>query len=153
MSWTAPAMLDALKERFDNWADLNDVEVFTEPVFKLNKTENIVFVRVRGEQEWAALGQRTKKDSYTIEGLIHVVRKGATQAKAKEARDRAFEIADALSECLLDTLDHLDTLATDIGANQVHVLSLVGINYEPGGSAGQNRTARIDFDIDVEARI
>lgn len=155
MSWTAPAMLDALKERLDAWDDLRDVEVFTAPVTKLNKTSNIVFTRVTGEAEWAAIGRGSRKEEYTLEGLIHVVRKGATEAKAKEARDAAADIANALADAVRDlsSPDHLSELADEVDASQVTALSVIATNLDQGGAAGQSRWAQVDFDIQVQTRI
>lgn len=78
--WTAPAFLDALKAALE--ADVTlmgftpQPRVFTHlPATQADLSDTIVLSSVRGTQEFAAVGQNSRDDAYTLEDCtIEVVR-------------------------------------------------------------------------------
>lgn len=156
MSWTASAFLSELQDRFIAWDGLAGVEVSSAPIpiDKLKAKDYIVFVRVEGEQEWAALGNQSKDDNYTIESSVLVVKKGAGEAKAAEVRERAGDILVEIENALRDlvTSNAMPEMAAAIGASQITKLSLARFQMSQGASP-DGRWTELNFDIVVTARI
>lgn len=132
---------------------MDGVQVYTAPITRADAKDNIILIRVTGSQEWAALGNQSRDDEYTIEASVLCIRKGAGESKATEARDRAGEVLDELEAVLREmNREEMQELAVAIGANQLRRLNLARINLEQGAS-DQGRWAQVDFDIEVSARI
>lgn len=154
MSWTAPAMLLAIKDVLDEWPDLTDVAVTTYPLSKPKAFESVMFFSAPGDQRWSALGNQSKEDSYTLEGMVEVIRKGAGEDPAVSAMERARDIISAVEDALRDCASSgLGDLASAVDATQITNLSMGSISLFQGATQDGNRFARVPFDIVVKARI
>ncbi|MGE4338200.1 MAG: hypothetical protein AB7E55_19810 [Pigmentiphaga sp.] len=89
---TIPAFMDALRSQLLAREGLAGVEVFTGPMGEDTPREAIVLFGTDASQEWGAIGNRRRDESYTVEAATWVKRPGAGEAAIKEARDRAFEL-------------------------------------------------------------
>lgn len=154
MSWTASAFLDEMQNRFQAWDGLAGVDVHTAAVDKLKKQDNIVFIRVDGDQEFRVIGGQSKDDSYTVESSVLVVKRGSGEAIAKEVRERAADILVEVENALRDIVqtNALKDIATAIGAVQINRLNLARFILNQGSNT-DGRWAQVDFDIQVTARI
>lgn len=157
MSWTASAFLGEMQDRLQDWPGLAGVEVVTAsiPIEKLKAKDYIVFIRVEGDQDWAAIGNQTKEDVYSVASSVLVIKKGAGEEKATEVRERAADILMEVENALRDivqTPNALTEMASSIGANQITKLNLARFTLHQGANDG-GRWAEVDFDIDVTARI
>lgn len=143
---TIPAVLDALKALLDARATtaLDGVEVWTAPSGDPIPHECIQFFGTDGDQQWAALGNRRRRETYTITGAIFIIRLGAGQDKAKEARDRAYAILAELEDALrvAPTLGLPDRVEVQLATNNLDQ-----------GPQDNGRYAAIPFTLAVTAEL
>jgi hypothetical protein len=104
---TVPAVLDALKALLGARAGLDGVTVTTAPSGDPIPTESIQFFGTGGDQAWDAIGNRRRKETYTIRGGIFIQRRGAGPDVWDAARERAYAILAELEDAIrvLPTLD------------------------------------------------
>jgi hypothetical protein len=115
---TVPAFLDALKTALEARAAIPGnplapigerpaVTIATAPSGDADPLEAVELIGARETQEWGAIGHRRRNEEYTVGAVVFIVRRGAGEARAKEARDRAYAILAELE----------DTLRTDPGVS------------------------------------
>lgn len=144
VSTTAPAVLDALKTALVARPGLAGVTVSTAPFGKESPREAIVFIRINGASEWAALGAGARRERYTLEGVVHVSKSGSDESTAKAARDRAKVL--------------LDELVAEVGAHkpasvtQVTLSELNALTWDQAVNP-ERRTCLVTIAVNVEARI
>ena len=92
------------------------------------------------DQEWGALGNRRREETYVLQGLIWALAPGKNEKAIKAARDRAFEL-------LAEVEDFLRTDPTI--DNTVKVSHLTAYPFEQGANVN-GRYCQIDFEITCE---
>lgn len=84
---------DRLNTRFAAASGLTTVEAFAAPPGDPYPLEAVELYGVPlHTQAWAAIGNRRRSESYTVEGVIGCVKPGAGEAVADAARARAYAI-------------------------------------------------------------
>lgn len=140
---TVPAFLDALKALLSARAGLTGVTVATAPTGDPIPTESIQFFGLAEDQEWGAIGHKRRNESYTVQGGIFVIRRGAGEAKAKEVRDRAYAILAELE----------DAIRVDPGVSaSVRQCELTQAVLDQGGE-DNGRWAALQISIGVKAEL
>lgn len=158
--WTAPAFLDALKAALLADVTLMALDpqprVFTHlPTAEADRSDTIVFHRVVGSQEFAAIGQSSRDDIYTLSDCqIEVVRPleqgDANETIAVEARNRAKDILRRVIAIALARP------ATGLAGTQTHQVKVARIDLLEGtAEAGPSpvMVALVQFDVDVTVRV
>lgn len=141
---TVPDFLDALKAQLEARQGLADVGIYTSPQNE-EVTESIEFgFRITGTQGWAAMGQRSRNDDYTVTGIIWKAVDGAGEATAKEARDWVYTTFSELEESLRDDMHLSDTLVIGCHLTRADFTQW----YDD-----RKRMARLEFDIEAKSRI
>lgn len=101
---TVPAYLDALQAALEARhiaaTQGGEIVVTTAPSGAPVPLETIQFFGTNGDQAWAALGNRRRKETYTIRGGIYIQKAGYGEATAKAARNRAYDLLAELEDCL-----------------------------------------------------
>jgi trehalose-6-phosphatase len=144
-TWTAPALLDALKARLElrtniiNWK----TQIATAPLGDETKPDAIVFFGAEGSQEWAALGKLAKDDMFRVEGAIWIVKPGAGETVAKAARDQATARLKELE----------DELRADPSVGSVVMRCEVQSHQLEQGTNTSGRWCQITFFLNVRQRI
>lgn len=97
---TVPDVLDAIKALLDARlaaeldGPLAGVVFATAPTGDPAPPESIELIDVPDDEHaWKSLGGRRREERYSIAGAILITRRGAGEAVAKAARDRAYAIA------------------------------------------------------------
>lgn len=148
MTSTVPAVLDRLKELLDARKALGGnglvgVTIATAPSGDPDLIEGIEFYGTDADShEWESMGAKSRQESYTLLGEILIVRRGAGEEKAKEARDRAYAIAAEMQIVVWEN----HTLRPSIGAR-------TDIEYSTGtleqGWQENGRVAFVRFSVAV----
>jgi hypothetical protein len=143
---TVPAVLDAIKALLDARSALSTagVVVTTAPSGDPIPAESIQLFGTNGDQEWAAIGNRRRRESYTIRSGIFVIRRGAGAAVWDAARERAYAI---LAE-LEDAIRVMPTLGL---ADRV-IVQLARVDLDQGPQ-DNGRWAALDIDLAVTAEL
>lgn len=141
---TVPAVLDALKALLDPRAGLAGVTVTTAPSGEPVPMESIQLFGTAGDQEWAAIGNRRRRESYTIRGGIFIIKGGAGSAVWDAARERAY----ALLAELEDAIRVMPTLGL---ADRV-IVQLARADLDQGAQ-DNGRWAALDLDLAVTAEL
>lgn len=123
---TVPAVLDALKALLDArkatpGSPLEDVEIRTAPTGDPTPWECIAFLGQQGDQAWGAIGNRRRKETYSLQAAIFVKRRGAGEALAKEVRDRAYAILAEMEDAIRVKPRVLDTDRVIVQLTQVNL--------------------------------
>lgn len=103
-----PAVLDTLVARFDAAAALDGVRVVDGPIVTSEPLHEAVYVGYDGDpdgggdavdfqQQWAAIGQKAKDETFTVTCAV-VVWRGSTTVRP--VRLRAFEVLAAVEDVL-----------------------------------------------------
>lgn len=144
---TVTALLPALRDSLQAMPALSDVIVSTVPLADTaGIPESIEFGSLEQNQDYSALGNKRKKEEYTLHGWIIITKYGAGEQVGVEARDRAYDILGELDECL--TVD-----PTVGGIVQKATLTNHRLTQVITGETGNQRGAVIDFDISVTATL
>jgi hypothetical protein len=140
---TIPAVLDALYEALNGRPALYTVEVNTAYLGPEDiRPEHIVLLGATQTEDQVTSGLANRDEEYTIPGEIWITKPGAGELVIKEARDRAFELRDAVDDCLTDD---------DISAHCMYAEMVRTELYQ--GVSPDGRVARIEFDIDIRASL
>ena len=143
---TVPAFLDALKAQLEARPGLSGVVIATSPQSE-EVIESIEFgFRITGSQNWAAFGQGRRQDHYTVTGIVWIAKDGAGDETASEARDRVYELFGELEDQLRSDRYVNGSVPNDVGASITR--ADFGQWYDD-----RKRMARMEFDIEVKARI
>jgi hypothetical protein len=148
---TVPDVLDALKALLDARrvaapaGALAGVEVRTAPSGDPVPFESIQMFGTAGDQEWAALGNRRRRESYTIRAGIFIRRMGAGEALAKEVRDRAYAILAELEDAI--------RVSPTLGLPDRVTIQLARVDLEQGLNPDDGRIAALDLDLAVTAEL
>lgn len=158
--WTAPAFLDALKAALEADATLMALtpqpRIFTHlPTAEADRSDTIVFHRVVGDQEFAAIGQSSRDDHYILSDCqIEVVRTlnqgDSNETIAVAARNRAKDILRRVIAVALARP------STGIAGTQTHQCKVARIDLLEGtAEAGPSpvMVCLVQFDVDVTVRV
>lgn len=146
---TVPVVLDTLKSLLEarkalGGNGLEGVTIVTAPSGDPDIPESIQFYGVFEGQGWKSLGGQRREETYPLEGDIVIVRRGAGEDKAKEARDRAYTI-------LLELETVLRANPT-LGIGPRTDVQLATANLIQGWQ-DNGRVASIEFTIGVKAEL
>lgn len=152
---TVPLVLDTLKALLDARKLVSgsalaksgndpEVQILTAPSGDPDIPESIQFGGVAEDQEWRALGGQRVGENYPLDGSVIVLRRGAGEEKAKEARDRAYAIMAELAIVLRDN----PTLGIGPRTDVRLATALLFQGWQDNG-----RVAAIDFTIAVKAEL
>lgn len=141
---TVPAVLDALKTLLDARAGLAGVTVTTAPSGEPVPMESIQFFGTNGDQAWAALGNRRRRETYTIRGGIFIIKGGAGADVWDAARERAYALLAELEDAIRvsPTLDLADRV----------IIQLTRADLDQGAQ-DNGRWAALDIDLGVTAEL
>lgn len=149
---TVPAYLDALKAALDARSivatDGGVVTVTTAPSGEPVPLECIQLFGTNGDQQWGALGNRRRNETYTIAGGIYVQQAGYGETTAKAARDRVYALLAEVEDCL--------RLDPGVGGSvrQSELLSAdLTQGIASGGDEGGARYAALAITISVKAEL
>lgn len=105
----APALIDALVALFEAAPALDGVKVLDGPIVTGDPLHKAVFVGYDGDldsdggeavtfsQEWASIGQKAKKETFTVQCAV-AAWKGST--KVKPVRELAYDLLAAVEDAL-----------------------------------------------------
>lgn len=155
---TVPAVLDALKTLLDarkatpdsplaGVAETNrrEVAITTAPSGESVPFESIQFFGTDGDQSWAAIGNRRRRETYTIRGGIFIKRIGAGEAVWDAVRERAYDILAELEDAI--------RVAPTLGLADRVIIQLARVDLDQGGDAANGRWAALDIDLAVTAEL
>jgi hypothetical protein len=142
---TVPDVLDALKALLDLRDGLAGVTVATAPTGDPVPFESIQLFGTAGDQEWAAIGNRRRRETYTIRAGIFIKRLGAGEALAKQVRDRAYAILAELEDAI--------RVAPTLGLADRVVIQLARADLDQGLNPDDGRVAALDLDLAVTAEL
>jgi len=154
--WTVPEFLDGMKAKLEASTELAAldapaVNVFTaEPSISVSSSDMIVLgFEASDDDEPAALGNNTRDERQIISCYIQVMRPGAGEVVAKEARDRAADILHIVDEIVrTDPPAVGDTAyAMSIGRREFSQFPA-----EVGDSSTPVRACGVQFTINYRAR-
>lgn len=142
---TIPAFLDALRATLAarTLIAAGGVLVATAPTGEPVPRESIQLFDAAADQEWAASGNKRRREQYRVRGGIFISAPGAGEAKAKAARDRAFALLAEIEDAL--RLDH--NVSGTVNQAQIAAYDL------DQGAAKEGRWAAIEFFIAVRAEL
>lgn len=146
---TVPLVLDTLKSLLDarkalGGNGLAGVTILTAPSGDPDIPESIQFYGVFENQEWKSLGGQRRQENYPLQGDIVIVRRGAGEDKAKEARNRAYAILLELETVLRQDPTLAIGPRTDVQLGTANLIQ---------GWQDNGRIATIEFTIDVKAEL
>lgn len=155
---TVPDVLDALKVLLearkatpgsplaaDTDPQRAEVVITTAPSGEPVPFESIQLFGTGGDQQWAAIGNRRRRETYTIRAGIFIKRLGAGEAKAKEVRDRAYEILAELEDAI--------RVAPTLGLADRVIIQLTRVDLDQGLDPDDGRIAALDIDLSVTAEL
>lgn len=143
---TVPAVLGAMKALLDARTALSTagVVVTTAPSGDPIPAESIQLFGTGGDQQWAAIGNRRRAESYTIRGGIFIVRRGAGAAVWDVVRERAYAILAELEDAI--------RVVPTLGLADRVIVQLARVDLDQGGQ-DNGRWAALDIDIAVTAEL
>lgn len=147
---TVPDVLDALKALLDARkvaapnGPMKGVEVRTAPTGDPVPKEVIAFLGTNGDQAWGAIGNRRRKETYTLRTGIFILRGGAGEEKAVEVRNRAYEVQAEIEDAIrvMPTIGLADRVIIQL------VRSDLTQDWQDNG-----RVAALDIDLAVTAEL
>lgn len=156
--WTAPAFLDSLKTALEADTALMGYtpkpRIFThQPRSEADRSDMIVFPFVRGSQEFAAIGQGSRDDSYTLaDATIEIVRPLRQGVPDETVAVETRNVADLFLRRVIAVC--LDRPATSLGQTLRCAVSRVDL-LQGVAEAGPSpvMVALISFDVDVAIRV
>lgn len=155
-TWTVPEWLDSMKSKIEADATVSamepDVEVYTAEPSAQVMTSDIIVLGYEGndnDEEGVPLGQGSRDETQLIKCYVQVVRPGAGETIAKEARDDAASIIRAVDGILRSSPPSVgsQTYATKLAARD-----FAQFPSEVGSSSTPVRVCVIQFDIQYRAR-
>lgn len=155
---TVPDVLDALKALLDarkatpgsplaaNPAtDLEETVITTAATGEPVPKQSIQFFGTGGDQEWAAIGNRRRRETYTIRGGIFVVYGGTIgDGVADIARNRVYT--------LLAELEDAIRVSPTLGLPDRVIVQLARADLDQGAQ-DNGRWAALDIDLAVTAEL
>jgi hypothetical protein len=135
-----PTVLDELRTKLMAVTALAGVTVSTAPLGTEDPPEAIVFSDVSLSEELLAMGT-TRRETYTIDGMVYIQKPGAGEMAIKAARDRAFAILAEVETYLTDN-PTINSKCLDSDLKSVKLTQAVAPNI---------RIAFIEFGIKVDA--
>lgn len=106
---TVHAVMCALQSQLSGLAGLAGVSVFSGDVTGDTPREAILLTNIEEwSQEWGAIGNLRVRESYTVEGLLGIIRAGAGEATIQAARERAIDIIAEIQSYLRSSVIHGD---------------------------------------------
>lgn len=138
---TVPEVMTALRNSLK--ARLGEVKVFSAPAGDDRVPECVQLFRVEATHDFAAIGNRSRDEDYTIFGGIWITKPGAGEDKAVEARDRAYRLLADVEDILVED--------PKLGNRVLWLLFRSGNLVQRIGDG--NRQADLDFEISVRARL
>lgn len=156
MSWTAPDFIDSFAEAIAQHPDFVAMsnpapKVFTYwPSPQESWTDDIIVgFTASDDEEHAALGQKSRRQSVTLSCAVRVVRPGAGQAVARQVRERAEVLLSIVSEVAKNPPDAGD--AQTISA----IVRRRTMDQFPTfvNDSQEVRVCLVEFDVSYEARV
>lgn len=140
---TASAFMAALVDALLLRPALEGMQITSAPMGEYSALESIQLDDAVAPQEAAQLGNQRRREDYTVNGEIWIVKPGADEPVIREARDRAYAIAGEIERALRDD--------PAMGAT-VHVAQYAGADLAQGIHP-DGRWAQLDFRIAVTAYV
>lgn len=151
MTSTVPLVLATIRDRMAARRDADPDGPLKGVVFTATPSgdpiphESLQLFGTDGDQAWGAIGNRRREETYTIGGGILIVVRGAGEAIADAARERAYAILAELED-ELRRFPNLELIAGQIQAQ----LSRVNLDQGPQDNG---RWAALDIGIAVKASL
>lgn len=149
-TWTAALYLKALRDNLKARPGLSGVLVYGAPIGANDRiNEAIAFIDIDTVEASAALGNRSREEDYTIEGVIEVNQPGAGDDIADAARDRAVAI---LAEIEAEVRERPDAGVNPPGQQIIRHSGITRKNLRQR-TRDEYRVAIIEVDITITTRI
>lgn len=132
-----------LNARFAADTDLAEVRAYAAPPGDPYPLEALEIFGTDDTQAWGALGNRRRTESYTVRGMIGIVRAGSGDDTAEAARARAYAILAVLE----------DDIRTDPNCGGTVLRSNLASANLTQGYAEEGRWAALEIRIDVYAEL
>lgn len=139
------ALRDRLNARFAATAGMAKVQVFAAPAGDPYPLEMVEFFSVPSHtQAWAALGNRRRSESYTIEGVIGSIAPGAGEVIADRVRARVYAILAIVED---ELRKHWDMDGIIVKSSQLTSATLHQDIAEEGRWAALRLTISVDTEL------
>lgn len=151
MTSTVPLVLETIRDRMAARRDADPDGVLAGVVFTAAPSgdpipdESIQLFGTDGDQEWGAVGNRRRKETYTINAGMLIIVRGAGEKVSDAARDRAYAILAELED-ELRRFPNLDLISGRI------VVQLSRVNLDQGPQ-DNGRWAALDIGLGVTAEL
>jgi hypothetical protein len=144
---TVTALMPALRDKLIVRPLLSGIAVSTGPLAdSVGLLESIEFGSLEQTQEYNAIGNKRKKEDYTLHGWIIIADYGADEETIVAVRNRAYDLLAELEDCL--ALD-----PTVNGTVLTATLTNHRLTQFITGETGNQRGVSLEFDISVKATL
>jgi hypothetical protein len=154
---TAPVVMATLEDALAAEPELAGVQVLYGDTAKADRENLIITGNIHwADESWAALGARSREETYTVDGYCQVRRPGDTQQAALE---RSFELVavveNTLRQLVQPGMGFSTALNAAFGAAKAQVTN---VEFKPGKGVGfpnanEGKAYQLDFEIRITARI